>query len=63
MSSLEFVTVVEKDKVDSRTIDYQIAEAVNSCEARIENGAEIYKAFEWLREEIDQIQKGHVIYE
>ncbi len=43
--------------------EFQTIEAVNSCEARIENGADTIKAFNWLREELEQINKGVIIYD
>lgn len=43
--------------------EWQIFSAINSCEGRIENGADIDKAFKWLREEVAEIWEGKEIYE
>jgi hypothetical protein len=46
----------------SGNVEFQIIEAINSCEGRISAGADIGKAFDWLREELEQIKNGGVIY-
>lgn len=42
--------------------ELQVIEAINSCEGRISSGAEIAKAFDWLREELAEIKQGKIIY-
>ena len=44
-------------------IDWQIATAINSCEARIDNGAETIDAFNWLRDEVNKAHKGEFTYD
>lgn len=43
-------------------IQYQINSATNACHARIENGAEIHEAFQWLNTEVEQIFNGVILY-
>lgn len=50
---------MEKLELDA----YQLYSALNSCEARIDNGADITEAFGWLQEEIQEIAKGVEVYE
>ena len=43
--------------------DWQISTAIDACEARISNGAELSEAFKWLREEVDKAHKGNFTYD
>ena len=43
-------------------IQWQINTAINSCEARIENGSDITCAFKWLRNEVDQARNSEEVY-
>lgn len=54
---------ITKEEIINDKIQYQINTSVLDCEARIENGAEIEKAFEWLNEELALIYKGNPLHE
>jgi hypothetical protein len=43
-------------------MQYEINSAINCCNGRIESGANIQDAFQWLNEEVQQIYKGEYIY-
>ena len=43
--------------------DWQISTAIDACETRINNGAELSEAFKWLREEVDKSHKGNFTYD
>lgn len=44
-------------------MENQLYTAINSCQARIENGAEIGEAFTWLTQETEQILNGISVYD
>lgn len=44
-------------------LQYNVNSAINVCNARLENGVDLAKAFNWLQEEIDQIFEGEDLYE
>lgn len=43
-------------------VEWQINTAINSCEARIANGADVTYAFKWLRNETEQARNGEEVY-
>jgi hypothetical protein len=43
--------------------EWQISTAIDSCEARIDNGATTEDAFKWLREEVCKVNKGEFTYD
>lgn len=44
-------------------MEEQIIEAINSAEGRISTGTEIETAFNWLREELQEIMQGVKLYD
>ena len=44
-------------------IEWQINSAISSCEARIENGADIVDSFTWLKDEVRQAYEGKFTYD
>lgn len=44
-------------------LEWQINTAIESCEARIDNGANIKDSFSWLRKEIEDIREGKFPYD
>jgi len=48
----------QKNITVSEEAQLQIIESTNSCEGRIENGADINEAFTWFRKEMEQIFEG-----
>lgn len=41
----------------------QIYESISLCEGRIANGTAIEKAFEWMKEEVEQILDGVEVHD
>ena len=45
------------------TLTFNLHSCINAAEARIENGAKILDAFNWLRDELERTLKGEQIYD